>query len=195
MPVWSWLSLDAHLVALNFDERYIVSNIINPADFKTKVTELVVNSFGSIIPPETLQQLIDEQIKAFFEEPTSLQFSSVTHSYSSHVTSLKAPMTPFRALVWTQVSTLVKRELESYLMRPDSTLQQLVRDMVKASPIEGATLTLAQHLSIQMASSLMASVVAQAATQATATVANNALTVPDPNFFKFGNDLMRAPQS
>lgn len=170
-----------------------MSNIINPADFKTKVTELVVNSFGSLIPPETLQQLIDEQIKAFFEEPTSLQFSSVTHSYSSHVTSLKAPMTPFRALVWTQVSTLVKKDLESYLMRPDSTLQQLVRDMVKASPIEGATLTLAQHLSVQMASSLMASVVAQAAQQATAAVGNSAFSVQDPNFIKFGNDLMRAP--
>ena len=166
-----------------------MSDLIKPTDFKEKVTELVLNSFASLIPEDKLAALVDEQITAFFEEPVDLTFVQVAQGYSYNTTKLNSPMTPFRALVWTKVSSIIHKELESYFTRPEGKLQSLVHEMVAATNVEDNTLTLAQQLSLQMASTMMSSVAAQAARAAVNHVAVQAYNVQDPAMTALGNQL------
>jgi type II secretory ATPase GspE/PulE/Tfp pilus assembly ATPase PilB-like protein len=88
--------------------------LINMKDVKEKITEQVKVSFMNLIPPNKFKDLVDAELKAFFEDErkfTMVDSKESSYGYNERWT-LDTPMTPFRQMVWQEVRKLATEKFE-----------------------------------------------------------------------------------
>jgi len=145
---------------------------INVQDFRKRVEEHVVNTFGSLIPEDQFRALVDAQIKAFFETPVNLEFATVNTGYGSSGTyALKSPITPFTAVVWAKVHQIVATQLSSYLTSKDSRVEAMIAELVRVPEVGDTHMTEAQRLMLAMAGTMFVNVMRAASRDAAANIA------------------------
>ena len=81
-------------------------NLLNMNDLKVKITDQVKISFFNLLPDDKFKELVDTEVKAFFEA-TSEEFSvaEVRNDggyYRSDKLKMTTPISPFRAIVWAE---------------------------------------------------------------------------------------------
>jgi len=95
----------------------------NPEQLKARIAETVQSTFGMLIPQEQWEEMINKEVKAFFEHTKEWEWESKIHSYSSsnyhnpkeYRETLKIHVTPFRAEVWQAIREYLKSEIEKVL--------------------------------------------------------------------------------
>ncbi len=92
-------------------------------DLKEKIADHIRNTFGSLIPEEVWGQMIDKEMKAFFEDfiewevkEVAIPGSNANYGWQERTKmAMVAKMTPFRALVWQAMSPLVHKKIDEAL--------------------------------------------------------------------------------
>lgn len=86
----------------------------NKDDFQERVTDSVRSNIGMLIPEEEFDNLVQKEIKAFFEE--ELEHTTVDKKVTGYnrkdkiIQSVK--ITPFRKMVWDEVERQLKSKLK-----------------------------------------------------------------------------------
>ncbi len=95
--------------------------VFDPAALKKRVSDSVTATFGMMIPETEWQALVEREVKAFFEEPSTpftIVEQKIAGSYGSRDTvghELHTKLTPFRALVWKACSDRCMDEIKKAL--------------------------------------------------------------------------------
>lgn len=134
-------------------------------DLKKRIAEQTQAQFGALIPKEMFEGLIEQSVKAFFEESRRYEVTTVDHpddACKGHwnrrkVNVLSHEMTPFRQMVWLRLQEIVHPMIEEWMQGNRKTLQNHVVDQ-----LNGPDLSKPFNQSV----SSMAAVVTQAQTLA-----------------------------
>jgi hypothetical protein len=92
------------------------NNLIVSDNFKDSITKKVRDVFMDIIPDDKLSEMVSNEIKAFFEDTnSSFIVTEVSSSGWSNNKTLeyKSSCTPFRLLIWKEVTSLVKSKVQA----------------------------------------------------------------------------------
>lgn len=92
-------------------------------DLKKRIAEQTQSQFGALIPKEMFEGLIEESVKAFFEEPQRYGVKTIEHPDDVRldhwrrrkVDVLTHEMTPFRQMVWMRLQELVHVMIEDWM--------------------------------------------------------------------------------
>ena len=141
------------------------NNLMNFQGVKEKITEKVKVSFFELLPDDKFTELVNSEIKAFFESTIEdFEIKSVkerSYSYGSDSTvnvKLTTPISPFRAIVWGECKALVIKKLDTYFTDEGfATIYNGIYDANSGTLINTVSLTdkLKDELKVQ-ASSLAA---------------------------------------
>lgn len=96
--------------------------VFDPSALKKRVSDSVTATFGMMIPETQWAAMVEREVKAFFEEPTS-PFSITEERVkdgswgSEKIVShhLTTKLTPFRALIWKQCSDMCIAQIQAAL--------------------------------------------------------------------------------
>lgn len=125
-----------------------MTDLVVATDFKEKVTSKVRDTFMDLIPEETLNELVQKEINDFFNV-TSEKFRIVIENrnfgYSnSGSASVEMMVSPFRALVWEEVKSLVmpslKKIFESENWKTEVAYDNMGKQEVRVSELLDAKL-------------------------------------------------------
>ncbi len=129
---------------------------INTTDFRTRVQDHIINTFGTLLPEEDFKKLVDEQIAEFFNSDTQLVIEkSDRYGYD---TELVASVTPFQRMVWQQLTPLVKERLTAYMADDNvkNPINKLLDTLFSVPEFEKQQVLTAQDLLMKMAAAMMA---------------------------------------
>jgi len=92
-------------------------------DLKKRIAENTQAQFGALIPKEMFEGLIEESIKAFFENTQRYEVKEITHPDDTRkhryeqrkLSVLTEEMTPFRQMVWLRLKVLVAPMIDEWL--------------------------------------------------------------------------------
>ena len=82
----------------------------DPNTFKQRVHDHIVSTFGSLIPPEQFEMMVNAQVKAFFEDEREWTLKQDGHY--GHNFNVNMRVTPFRQMVWERVRKEVNDQLD-----------------------------------------------------------------------------------
>jgi len=108
---------------------------INTTDFKQRVKDHVINTFGSLIPEDQMVKMIDAEMMDFFNTPTQIKFQVSNLGYNRQEVSLELPSTPFKQLVWTTLVPMVQQRLRTYFTANAKHLDELLTELI--APLDG----------------------------------------------------------
>lgn len=102
-----------------------------PSDFKSALKEKILGAFIDLIPEEQFNEMLNEEIKAFFESeqivavtegkmevnnpkynPTSNQIYGNTKTLTKECMTLSMKVSPFRQLVWSTLYSHLSEKIE-----------------------------------------------------------------------------------
>lgn len=87
------------------------TDLLNMNDLKVKITDQVKVSFFNLLPDDKFKELVDTEVKAFFEatsaEFTVAEISTAGYYGRSDRLKLTTPISPFRAIVWNECNKQV----------------------------------------------------------------------------------------
>lgn len=124
---------------------------IDVSDFKKRVQDHVVNTFGSLIPPQQFEALVNAEIKAFFEQTVSFEVSRVHSEWGRNIDSFKTAMTPFRAVVWAKTQQMAQEAMRDFFNGPHAPVRKILDELTQLPEIQGQQLSQAQQLMLAMA--------------------------------------------
>lgn len=94
----------------------------DPNALKARVAETVQVAFGKLIPEDQWVQMVDKEVKAFFELEVELNYKEKTvyrsRGEDAERWEIRATMTPFRLMVWEQLQDLIGKKLRQQLESP-----------------------------------------------------------------------------
>lgn len=129
-------------------------------DLKKKIAEDTQSKFGSMIPPEVFEQLIERAVNEFFElESTTYEVVRAYHT-SEKIT---ATLSPFKLMVWQKVKEIVRPALDKWFDEHKAALADQMAEHLKlpqfGSTLTGAVVPMATHMAqLQAIHALQASV-------------------------------------
>jgi hypothetical protein len=85
----------------------------DPAALKKRVAETVQVQFGMLIPEAQFTEMVNREIRAFFEDDHLNHVEVFNNSYNSQ--SVKVRCTPFRVMVWDRVHEILKKKLSDII--------------------------------------------------------------------------------
>ncbi len=91
---------------------------------KKRITEQVQANFGMLIPQDKFTEMVNKEIKAFFEVDDLQLFASTERreeggwSRHSFIENWKVKCTPFRLLVWMEVHKIIEKQLSATFNDP-----------------------------------------------------------------------------
>ncbi len=92
-------------------------NLLNMNDLKVKITDQVKISFFNLLPDDKFKELVDTEVKAFFEatsdEFTVAELRRNNSYYQSDTMKLTTPISPFRAIVWAECHKQVIEKIKN----------------------------------------------------------------------------------
>lgn len=91
----------------------MASNIALPTEFTERVTESLRAQIGQLIPQESLDKMVADEVKAFFFE-CDTPFTVIAGGYNSR-DKIVARITPFRALVWDLCRSTFEKQIKATL--------------------------------------------------------------------------------
>lgn len=153
---------------------------INQVDFKKRVTEHVINTFGSLIPEDQFKSMVDAEITAFFNTPVMFSLAEAPQKkYSYYGASpetqqqLNVPITPFRQMVWAELRKLVNVRLESYMSDTNATnpVNKLLDSLFSIQEFEQHQVMTTQQLMLAMSGQMMRQVMKTASVDARQAIA------------------------
>lgn len=164
---------------------------INVQDFKQRVQDHVLNTFGSLIPQEQFEQMVNAEIKSFFEGKTEIQITKVESSYSSgRVEALKTNLTPFRAVVYAAVLKMVGSQLDTFFTSEHAPVKKMIQELIEIPELQEAQVSEAQRLMMAMAGMMFKNVMENANLQATYSLAQ---AFRNRNMWDIADIVMTAP--
>lgn len=129
-------------------------------EFQERVKNHIKDTFVSLIPEEQFAQMVNAEIKAFFEDPTEFIWES--GGYNSPE-KLKAKITPFRQLVWRQVKAIVESELLKWFAGDqEAQFREFVQELLGTETVKEGTALTVQKLMIVMAGQMFYNCAVQA---------------------------------
>ena len=116
-----------------------------------RVAAQVTNSFGMLIPEEQFSAMVDAQIKAFFETPTTLTFERAG-AYSDTYVIKGGKVTAFQMMVWNLVRPMVEVKLLEYMDEGEGkkALDGFLKDLFEAKEFNDQQVVGVQRLMIAM---------------------------------------------
>ncbi|MNL08453.1 hypothetical protein D3C87_1291740 [compost metagenome] len=129
-------------------------------DLKKKIAEDTQSKFGSMIPPEVFEQLIEKAVSEFFEVE-SATYEVVSSYHSSE--NIKATLSPFKLMVWQKVKDIVRPALDKWFDTHRADLSEQMDEHLKnpqfGSTLTGAIVPMATHMAqLQAMSAVRAAV-------------------------------------
>jgi hypothetical protein len=94
----------------------------NMDDLKKRVTASVVAGFGMLIPQEAFDEMVNKEIKAFFElNEWQVAFENVKTGtyYNDTKEQTKILCTPFRLMVWRELQKILAKKIEEVFKSPE----------------------------------------------------------------------------
>ena len=107
-------------------------------DLKRRIAEQTQAQFGTLSPKEMFEGLIEQSVKAFFEESQRYGVKTIDHPDDARkdhwnrrkVDVLTHEMTPFRQMVWMRLQELVHPMIEEWLQDNLEDLRLHVRSQL-----------------------------------------------------------------
>jgi hypothetical protein len=88
------------------------TELINMTDIKEKITEQVKVSFMNLIPEDKFKELVNAELKAFFEDERQFLYTEENRNNYNASWRANLKMTPFRQMVWEEVHKLASAKFE-----------------------------------------------------------------------------------
>jgi len=159
---------------------------------RDRVAAQVTNSFGMLIPEEQFSAMVDAQIKAFFETPTTLTFER-GGGYNSDTYTLKgAQVTMFQMMVWNLVRPMVQAKLQEYMNQGEGkkALDGFLKDLFEAKEFNDQQVMGVQRLMVAMTAGLFQQIGQTAVMNFQSSLANAAMNSQMP---QLANEIWRIP--
>lgn len=157
---------------------------------RDRVAAQVTNSFGMLIPEEQFSAMVEAQIKAFFETPTSLIFER--NGYSDTYTIKGGQVTMFQMMVWNRVRPMVEVKLLEYMNEGEGkkALDGFLKDLFEAREFNEQQVMGVQRLMIAMTAGLFDQLGTQAVLNFKSSLANAANNAMMP---QLADEIWRIP--
>jgi len=129
-----------------------MTQLMNMQDVQAKISEQVKVSMFNLIPDEKVQELVENEISAYFESGTA-DFFAVKEkaSYGSHEKqSIQSKVSPFRLLVWEQLNIVLGDKLQEIFKSPEFLSRCIIGDGDKAN-IENSAMARQEKIAVGMA--------------------------------------------
>ena len=100
----------------------------NMDDLKKRVTASVVAGFGMLIPEAAFNEMVNKEIKAFFEDTSAqIAFEQIrTGSYNNDTREqVKLFCTPFRLMVWKEMHKIIEKKIKEVFDSPEFKAQMV----------------------------------------------------------------------
>lgn len=146
---------------------------IDVNSFKERVKDHVINTFGALIPPEQFEGMVNAEIHAFFNSTQEMTITTVQSSgYGGRSEAMKTGVTPFRAVVWATLLTMVGPQLDKFFKSEHSPVEKMLKELIEMPEMQEHQSSQAQKLMMGMAAMMFQNVMRAANFNATASIAN-----------------------
>ncbi|EKZ9178192.1 hypothetical protein RFA54_001648 [Vibrio vulnificus] len=128
----------------------------NINDLKDKLSEQIKVSIFNMLPDDKIADLVEEEIKAFFEEPCA-EYWAVTQQSgygSDQRAKIMARVSPFRLIVWNQLSKHLERNLDELFGSPEFIARCQIGDESVKDDIQNQAMSRQERIALGMASVL-----------------------------------------
>jgi len=106
-------------------------------DLKKRIAEDVQSKFGSMIPPEVFEDMIEQSVRKFFESTTeTFRVTRVNYASSEVETSLS----PFQIIVWSKLRDIVRPALDKWFGEKQEEITKMMEEALQTNTNYGATL-------------------------------------------------------
>ncbi len=157
-----------------------MSNIELASNFKDVLREKVLETFMGLIPQDKIQEYIDKEIYAFFEQEQLLtiteskievenpNYNPRSSSYGNEkkltrdCITFGSKMTPFRQLVWNEIYTYIKPKVSELLQSENSSLKKELDTWFTTKvtvDLKESNTTMFNNLAVAMAGSMMSNTI------------------------------------
>lgn len=128
----------------------------NINDLKEKLSEQIKVSIFNMLPDDKIAELVDSEIKSFFDEPGA-EYWAVTQSSrygEDQKAKIMARVSPFRLIVWNQLTKHLESNLDELFRSPDFIDRCKIGDQSVKDDIQKLAMTRQEKIALGMASVL-----------------------------------------
>lgn len=126
----------------------------NINDLKDKLSEQIKVSIFNMLPEDKIAELVDAEIKAFFEE-TGAEYWAVTQQSgygSDQRAKIMAKVSPFRLIVWNQLTKHLESNLDELFKSPEFIKRCHIGDESVKKDIQSQAMNRQEKIALGMAS-------------------------------------------
>jgi hypothetical protein len=133
------------------------NQLANMGDLKEKISEQIKVSIFNLLPEDKITQMVEGEINAFFEE-ASANYWTIEESGGAYGGSrreaIKARVSPFRLLVWNQLSKHLEQQLKELFESEEFISRCVIGDADVKKDIQDAAMLRQERIALNLASSM-----------------------------------------